>query len=314
MAQHETLIGAFERPIAFAAYTSVLLNQRTRRSSEYDLVSFEKPPVAEVALCFQFTPQAVDLDALSLFAQRVRTDLPRRELQPVAPPMVETFDVHAVAPTFEFHLDPPAVLPRTWFLSDDGVQLVQLQHDRLTLNWRELGTGSDYPRYDQLRTRFEELIAALSACYDELGRGAPPINMCEVTYVNPIEAVETREGGAGHADLADVINRLRTRPDKAFLPEAEDAHLQARWRIPGEELDGSGPIGRLYLAASPGLKPPKNLPIYMVNLTARVIPTASEPADAWRAMDVAHRWVVLGFADLTTTKMHKLWGKKEGSR
>jgi hypothetical protein len=223
--------------------------------------------------------------------------------------MVETFDRAPVTPSIEIHMEAPMTLPRTWFMSEDGAQLVQLQHDRFTFNWRELELGLAYPRYDRLGARFEELFGLLLAGLDELG-AAPFINLCEVTDVNPVE-YRGRGGGPGqHPDLAKIINRLRPRPRNAFLPEAEDTQLQARWRIPPEEVrrEGRPPAGRLYLSASPGLKPPKSTPIYLVNLTARVIPAAGETDSAMTALDVGHKWAVLGFIDLTKTRMHREWG------
>lgn len=284
--------------------------KQARRTSKYDLVSFKHPPVAEVALSVQFAPETIDLEAYGAFAHAVRSDLPRRYSQPVLPPMAETFDRLAPAPSFEIHLDAPTSLPRTWFQSSDGVQLVQLQHDRLTLNWREVDTsGQTYPRYVELRARFNNLLNLLCGHLVDAGRPAE-INLCEVTYVNPV-AVPGFNTDA-YPDLAQIINRVRSRPRKAFLPSAEDARLQARWRIPGSELNGSDrPAGRLYLDAAPGLKPPKGSPVYMVNLTGRLLPAAADLPNALEALDVGHKWVVLGFKDLTTTKMHKLWGLDE---
>jgi hypothetical protein len=223
--------------------------------------------------------------------------------------MSETFDQVFTPPSIEIHLEAPASLPRTWFASEDGVQLVQLQHDRLTLNWRELDREVSYPRYDALRARFSELLQHLVSALEDIG-ATPLVNLCEVTYVNPIEY----GGGNGHPDLAKIINRLRSRPKGAFLPEAEDAQLHARWRIPAEEVgrEGLPPAGRLYLSATPGLKPPDNTPIYLANLTAHVMPNGDDPDSAMAALDVGHKWVVLGFKDLTTPQMHREWGLKEG--
>lgn len=280
------------------------------RRSRYDLVSFANPPVAEVALSAQFAADTVDLEALGLFAHRVRPDLPVRQQQPVVARMVETFDTLPLPAEIEIRFDSPMTLPRTWFLSEDGVQLVQLQHDRLTLNWRELDQTVEYPRYEELRERFAALLATLDDCVREAG-GTAAIDLCEVTYVNPVEHPGDE---SGHPDLSKLVNRLRARPRGAFLPDAEDTQLHARWRIPAEEIGITGrPTGRLYLAALPGLKPPKNTPIYMINLTGRVIPSSDDSAGALEALDVAHRWVVLGFTDVTTPQMHRLWGMKEAS-
>lgn len=97
----------------------------------------------------------------------------------------------------------------------------------------------------------------------------------------------------------EKFDQLDQRPtqalfDIAFLPEAEDAHVAARWRIPG--TDGT-PIGRLHLSIDPGLRPsqPKSpaptpdklqplelTPIYLVKLTARVSPSKHSVASVTR--------------------------------
>ena len=71
----------------------------------------------------------------------------------------------------------------------------------------------------------------------------------------------------------------------------------------------------------PGLRPPGTLPsgsaipeptpIYLVNLTARVMPRRSTVDGAMKALDVGHEWVVMGFKDLTTSEMHKHWELRE---
>lgn len=104
--------------------------------SEHDLLTFERPPVQEVALSMQFAPETFDLETIGRFARDLHDALPERQRQPVLPRMVETFE-RATAPTsVQINFEPLTALPRTWFLSTDGVELVQLQHDRLTLNWR----------------------------------------------------------------------------------------------------------------------------------------------------------------------------------
>jgi uncharacterized protein (TIGR04255 family) len=283
--------------------------RESRRPSRFNLVSFERPPVVEVILSMQFAPDTVDMEAYGRFARDVRADLPIRQRQPVLPAIEETFDRRPVQRSIEITLEGPTSLPRTTFEGEDGVQLVQLQHDRLTLNWRRRQHDMAYPRYSTLRERFSELLTRLSDALDEVGQ-PHAINLCEVTYVNPIEDPGHVE--RTHPDLAGIINRLRPRPREAFLPEAEDAQLQARWRIPAEEIGGTGPpAGRLHLSVVPGLKPPDNSPIYMANLTARVMPNGGDADSAMNALDIGHKWVVLGFKDLTTARMHRDWGLVE---
>lgn len=150
----------------------------------------------------------------------------------------------------------------------------------------------------------------LTTTLEEIGQRYA-VDLCEVTYVNTVE-MPGENDHAAHPPLADIINRVAPRPEDAFLPPAEDAQLVVRWRIPGSEVGKvDSPAGRLYLQTAPGIKPQQLTPIYLVNVTAHVIPATGEVDDAFHALDVGHRWAVLGFKDVTTTEMHDLWGLKE---
>lgn len=290
------------------------MTPQARRSS-YDLVSFTKPPVAEVALTVQFDRDTVDLEALGFFSQRVRDEFPIRQNQPLLPAITETFDLASATPSIEIRFEAPNSLPRLWFQSESGVELIQLQHDRLTFNWRRLDEGGTYPRYAHLRGRIDQFLTVLAGCLAKAGSSAGgqslAINLCEVVYVNPVEY--PRRAEKRHPDLSKILNRVRPRPRTAFLPDAEDAQFQSRWRIPAAELGrkGAAPTGRLYVSAAPALKPPKNTPIYLVNLTARLVPTKADRRSAMKALDVGHKWVVLGFKDITTPEMQRSWGISE---
>jgi uncharacterized protein (TIGR04255 family) len=192
------------------------------------------------------------------------------------------------------------------------VELVQLQPHRLTLNWRRPDADAPYPRYELLRRRFRQHLKRLTDALDEAGQ-LHPINLSQVTYVNPIEYPGAGTIGLAHPDLAKIINRLRPRPRDAFLPETEDAQIQTRWRIPAEAVGRrtGPPAGRLHLSVAPGLKPPGETPIYIANLTAHVMPRGGSVDRAMDALDVGHEWVVLGFKDLTTSEMHTHWGLRE---
>jgi uncharacterized protein (TIGR04255 family) len=270
-------------------------------SPPHDLVHFARPPLAEVALTAQFAAPVVDVEVLAAFRTAVKRDLPRSEQHPVLPPMTESFDLAQQVPAFEIRFDTQAGLPRSWFISADGLRLVQLQSDRLTLNWRRLEASAPYPRYAVLREDVERYLELLLECAHEAERPAPEINLVELTYVNHVELPEATP--SSHPDLARVINRVRSSPDRAFLGKPEDAQFHARWRIPEVER----PAGRLYVSAAPVLRPDGPMPIYVVNVMGRVLPTEGNPEAAMAALDLAHEWVVLGFVDLTTAEMHDVW-------
>jgi uncharacterized protein (TIGR04255 family) len=288
------------------------------RRSLYSLVSFTKPPVAEVALSVQFSPETVDVETFGLFAHKLRDEFPNRQRQPALPPMSETFDQRPGMPSINIQFADPASMPRLWMISQKGTELVQLQHDRLTYNWRQLDAPSPYPRYKHLRRRIADLLDVLTECIQEAAPTKDGTslahNMCEVAYVNPVE-YGSKKSSKQHPDLARIISRIRAAPKGDFLSAPEDAQFQARWRIPASTLGREGgPVGRLHLSALPALKPPDQTPIYMINLTARVIPSRPARQSALKALDVGHEWAVLGFKDVTTQEVQQAWGiKEEGS-
>jgi hypothetical protein len=76
--------------------------------------------------------------------------------------------------------------------------------------------------------------------------------------------------------------------------------------------DAGEPRGRLYIQAVPALTPPPDLhPGY--SLTLRVV---QKPLDAGKAgvfacQDEGRDLIVRSFKDITTEKMHEVWGLKE---
>lgn len=302
----------------YATPASLLVNSRPsdqHQGADLDLVSFEHPPVQEVALCVQFPTNTFGLESFGAFATATKASLPIRQNQLVLPQITEAFDdIPTATPPFQLRLEPATTLPRIWFMNDAQSELAQLQHDRLTLNWRRIKPADDYPRYKSLRRRFIELLDLLLESLKGVGQPAAP-NQCEVTYVNSIEMPGQEplaKPPLAHPNLSRFINRVRSRNAAAFLPEPEGEQFSARWRIPATKDDLPDlPVGRLYLNATPQLTDPGFAPIYRVDLTARVVPFSPDRAGALEGLDLAHKWVVLGFKDVTTDEMHSFWGLKE---
>lgn len=276
--------------------------------SPFDLVRFKRPPVTEVALTAQFGEPIVDLATLGLFAEQIQKQFPNQSQRPPAAPIEpETFDQTPTGPPpFRIQFAQDVQLPRLWFESASHDQLVQLQADRLSVNWRLLdGDPTEYPHYDELRKVFERQLNRLRRIVKKRGRDLD-VTACEVLYVNPIEPVGKAAPGM-HPDLAGVLNRVSRSPTNAFLGRPEDSQYQARWRIPGP--DGQS-IGRLYLSAEPAVSD-ADQSIYLVQLVGRTIPSGSQTKAVMKALDAGHAWVVQGFTDVTTKTMHKIWEREE---
>src|SRR6266550_8753630 len=102
-------------------------------NDEVPLPRFRKPPVSEVAVGVQFAAFLTPVQ-LGLYYQRIKTRFPRVQVQPPIPPTFETFGETPSAPLTQIVID--STRPRMWFLSEDENFLIQLQADKLFLNWR----------------------------------------------------------------------------------------------------------------------------------------------------------------------------------
>jgi uncharacterized protein (TIGR04255 family) len=268
------------------------------------LPKFKAPPIAEVALAVQLEPGSISgLDAAQ-FRARVRDRFPKVEEHPPGSPMREDFGPRAGTPGFTFEVVAPPAMPRYWFLTEEGDQLIQLQHDFFAYNWRRWPTGEgEYPSYDSLIADFRNLLSELVEMIGEEHAKELSFNWCEVTYINHIEAV------AGTEDLAapeEVFAFFRD-AGSAFLPTFEGAQGGVRYLIPGE---GEKPRGRLTVSLGSGTRNTDDAPIWLMNLTARVLSDPPTEEGALMALDEGHKWVVTAFADLTTPQMHKLWKRE----
>jgi uncharacterized protein (TIGR04255 family) len=271
-----------------------------------DLPDFRRPPLAETVLSLQFEPVAGLTTAhLGLLWERLRKQLPVIEEHPPLPAMFEKFETPSpgqVEVTFEEK--PP--MPRVWFLNQAGSELVQVQADRFIHNWRKMEGLDPYPRYEPIRDKFRNEVAALEEFLRDEKLGALTVNQCEVTYVNLIEPYSVWER---HGQLEKALVMYSRMRSASFLPEPQDVALRMRFVIPGQN---GNPIGRLHAVVQPAWKKSDNSPILVLNLTARGAPIGEGIEGAFSFFDLGRSWIVKGFADLTTPEMQRMWERTDG--
>ena len=266
-----------------------------------DLVTFAHPPVVEVALSIQFAePLTDDARTLGDFWPRIRTDFPRLQQQPALPRVGEDFGPPQ-PPQIQFMQQ-----ARFWFLNEDESRLVQVQPDRFTANWRRTTTEVPYPRYRELRQQYEELLGTfIEAVHPEV-EIAP--DWCEVTYVNHILAAEP--GGAA-PQLSEITTLVRDPADiSVVLPELEDVQLVERFLIRAQD-DATEPIGRLHIAAAPGIRTSDHVPLQQLTLTARGKLSEAGIAGGLAFLDRGRELIVRAFREITTPEMHERWELEE---
>ncbi len=240
-------------------------------------VNFSNPPVAEVLLGVAFDP----VDGLSSYLSgalfdRWRADYPTVTQQPELPPPVNLDS----GPGAFLRLGPP-VATRLWFMAADGGFLVQVQPDRLVVNWRT-GAGREYPRYPAVRERF---VSAWRDVCAVAGR-QPRVFQAEVTYVNltPHPLDDVLEGW-GATLLFDQDNGGQT------------ANTEAKIELPNLSV----PAMRRTVAQSMQSEPTR--------IAFSVFTQITDQTQVMDAVDSSRRHIVERFKQVTTQKMHDEWGE-----
>ena len=260
-------------------------------SSTDPLPSYKQPPVDEVVCGIRFEPlPQLKVPHIGLLWERFRQEYPvTQHAMPIATgtslPMDETTGV---------------LLPRIWFISKADNELVQFQLDRFYYNWRH--RGDDYPRYPSIVEKFEKAKRQLDAFTDELLLGTITIVECELTYINHIPK---GQGWESIDDLPKVIRDFTWQKQKhSFLPAPANVAWQTRFPLPDDK-------GWLNVKLNQGIRKADSVAGLILELTATGL-GEEKTRDAMREwFDVAHEWIVRGFADLTTKEIQETIWKRE---
>lgn len=250
------------------------------------LPKFDNPPVAEVVIALEFVPLQT-LNTIELVrAHALWSDKYPRIVQ--QPPLAPTSQPSGLVAGFGLQIGGTPNI-RVWMLSEDERQLLQLQNDRLILNWRRIGSV-EYPSFDDL---YPEFSARWGQLGQHLSSEAPQPVVAEVTYVNQIQAP-----GESRHDLSRICSMISEFPGPGSL-ESERAQIVAK--VVGAQ-------GHSVFT----FEPDEVNGLIALTVTTRIavnVPTVSGTMDPLDALHLAHRASVLGFANITTSEMHNAWGR-----
>jgi uncharacterized protein (TIGR04255 family) len=254
------------------------------------LPDFERPPVQEVAIGIEFAPLAsFSIFWMAEFWRQIKDQYPSVEEHPALPPSPPP-GTSIQVPRLEFITTAPPV--RFWFVSERQDILIQLQRDRLILNWRR--AEGEYPRYSTLISRFSEVWESFNG-FAEQSVGEQPLPVAaEVTYVNAIDT-KAAQMPAEEIVLLHGSAWLPSKPVKGqavfVYSSADDPHQETQVNFEYDRR--SAETLRLQVTTRVALLP--NLP----------------HAEGFRAsLDKAHSASVGAFRAVTTDEMHKIWGMK----
>ena len=273
---------------------------RPKSATNLPRVDFDAPPVVETFLGVQFQPvPGLTLTHFGLFWGTMRNQYPTQEVKPPLPPVVEEFvsPPQPRAVGIQLTAEPDA---RCWFVDETSTQLIQVQRDRFIRNWRKGAPPNDrYPRYDDLRPKFEHDWQSFLNFLRNERLDAPEVNQCEVTYINHIEL------GRGWQALGELhkITPIVSEGQRRFLPSPELHSLNVSYVMPDN-------LGRLHVSAQPAIRRQDAKVGIQLTLTARGKPVSSEISDIIAWFNLGHDWIVHGFVDMTTREMRNIWEQR----
>lgn len=267
------------------------------------LPSFRNAPLQEVALLVQFEslPDLTTAHA-GLFWHEMRDRLPVIEEQPTLPTLpAESAEVQPAAMPVEINVEPTNA--RTWLMSADGRELVQLQHDRFIRNWRNGCDQAGTPCYErEVRPRFQSDFLRFLAFVESQGLGAVQPVQCEVAYFHHIRPAPSvwRSPNEMHEVFATVA------PSQAgSLPLAhETSELHQSFAI----VEDGEFRGRLYTEIAP-VEADGELSL-RYHLNARGHPCEPTVEGVVDFLDLGRRLIVQHFAASTTPAMHEVWQRE----
>lgn len=269
------------------------------------LPNFENPPLTEVAISIQFDSlPLLQAPQIGLLWSKFRSRFPQTEQHVPLDPYVEKFDQDSKQTIqLEFSNVPP--VPRCWFLNEKGSELIQVQLNRFTRNWRKVNNEDEYPRYEYVRNQFaEDLMEFCQFLEDEdIGEFKPV--QCEVSYINHIEQMGAWHN---HSELGKVLAMWNPRDCDDLTPSLENIRVATRHIF----RDGAGaPLARLHISTQPAYSSSNNQPVFVMNITARGAPFVQSIDGVLSFIDKGRELIVRGFKSVTTSEMHEAWGLKK---
>ncbi len=252
------------------------------------LPAYSRPPVVEVAVGVEFLPiDQLDTVELVRLHERWSDTYPKIELQPELP------SPSRYASQLPLVLNTGVPPVRLWSLGADENLLLQVQADRLVINWRRIVDDAAYPRYDSLREEFLRRWGQLHDRLVELNAPLPQVAVVEVTYVNLISYVEK-------SDPSSVLTFFTTVPD---LPQTQTLQVQRVAGLPSVAgIDSGGTVTLTGVTEEPGR-------LRLDVVTRLNVGDQEGEASIMDALDRAHEVGVRTFSASTTSAVQRSWGR-----
>jgi len=268
------------------------------------LPEFANPPLTETAISVSFPESAALTNAqFGRFWQSVEDEFPKATELPPVGRHVELFESDPPDRLRQLAGRPYAPLGHRLRLDgESGSRLLQVQNDRFIYNWIQNDAASSYPRFGELRRRFQTWMDCFFQFAEDIPSERPVPFQWEITYVNHVPQGEL---WATPADWPSVFPGLMS--SGMSLPGAEREWNPHQWTFRFREPDL-----RLYVESGTireTREPSREL--LRLQLTARG--PCSDPASLRAGLDAGHRAIVLTFAEACSPRASEIWQKQSGA-
>ncbi len=273
--------------------------KKMAKSDEPPIPKFEAPPVVETVLGIGF--ERLDkwgIPHFGVFWDQVREQFPNFEVKHPVISHIEQFDRPQVSAESQIQLSSAPPDLRCWFIDEDDCELIQVQNNRFSYNWRKTAGKDAYPHYDEsIRQTFQNMWTQFVDFVKQQQLGDVNVVQCEVTYVNHLEV---GKGWNAISEIGNVLPCWAGKSNGEFLPSPENVVFDVSYRMPDNK-------GRLHISVRPAFRNDDGIEIIQLNLTARGKPEGSEMDSIFSWLDLGREWVVRGFTDFTAERMHSEW-------
>lgn len=257
------------------------------------LPSYRTPPLVEVVcgLGFEHLPQLQEPHFALLWTELTQR-YPRLQVQPPLPDLSADGEQTLRVQTR------PAV-SRFWYDKEGSPWLLQLQQNRLLVNWR-LGTvdqAHDYPRFAKVYARFAKDLETVTAFLGRQGWAVKPTAF-ELEYFGHLPA--------GPPLLPTPGDVTRVVPWLSWPEQPHTGALQKfRWQ---SETRPAGLPGRLHTSVHTSVSGVHRKQAVVMEIHA-IGKAAGQPMKEW--FDTAHVYCVQAFAELTDERVQiEHWGRE----
>jgi uncharacterized protein (TIGR04255 family) len=177
--------------------------------------------------------------------------------------------------------------------------LVQIQRDRLVVNWRKNGDDHFYPTFRVLRQHFVEVFRKFEVFLKQEVGVTLDLTGVEFGYINVIQLGKELSHTSELAYILPMFGWTDSLMNAGF-DSLSSVNLQAQFALHGFE-------GQMSLAVQSMQMPVDGSAAIRLDLTSRWLKPGIGRDDVMPWLDKAHEQSVRSFVSLTSSEMHSRW-------